>query len=412
MIRLDSIRFQASLLVATILIGLIHLVWVESIWACGPPPAPLAAGPVGRHVGAGQGRGAGVVAEQGVRFDIASVVDCLNLSEMAEPDWAVDRPQPQDSQLLLIPLSLTTDLDAAARKQLREIRLEIRFVERGVEVFDYLPQTITGSDIEGPISVEETSDRNSSGNVNLSGSYEMVRGSVGLGGGKSEKTTKRYMTLPEQQLVAASGTLERRRGVYFKFLKSGQVAWDLERNVSLIARVPQGWRSGLLRVDVVAAGRRSSFPGLEQDVTLARQRFFVSYVSPGDREALTHARNLMERYAVTRQKIYAASRSTNARQPQLLDGMLGSTQSKPNLAGETGRWLVTGRYAREDYQRIARLDRRTRESLDALINARQHQLQLNRVALTTAQESGGPLRPSHASSHGNLPESSLGQVGR
>ena len=374
--RVASKHWQAGILLLAVGVGLIHILWVEAIWAAAIPAAPQQAG---------QG--------PSLNFDVGQVVECIELAQLPDPSWLTAKPAPPSSQLMLIPLNVSTNIERDdVRRQLKEVRIEIRFRERGAEIFDYFPQTTSVPDVDGPINVEEIEDRNASLNLNVSGAHEMVRANAGLGGGHSQKTIKRYAAIPEQNMVSATGTLDRRNGVYFKFLASAHVPWDAERQLILVAKVPRGWRSGLLQVDAWATGQRRALPGFDSDYLVRRQRFFVSYCAAGDGQAYEQAARMMETYAIAAEQLSRASQAT--RGPlgdleQLLSGPAPAEVSPIDLQ----RWLVTGRQSAADNSSLAILPVGLKSRCGELVTARQDQLRMNFDSMESAKlaqaENGG-----------------------
>jgi len=307
-----------------------------------------------------------------IRFDVASVIQCADLVD------PLDKPLPMDGQLVLIPLSITTDLDAKARKQLREIKVEIQMLQANNEIFDYLPQTATFSDIQGPVNVEVSNEKSASLNLNVSGSQDLVRANGNLGGGTKNRATRRYSELPKQQVVSATGTMNRRTGVFFKFMKSSQIAWDVERHISIIVRVPENWRAGMMRIDIVALGKKMVVPGITEEYTMSDTRFHVPFVRKDDADALRQSRDLVEFDSRARKLIVESNRNQN-----LLDRSLRDVQSLVSGRHDAvsnkdlDRWLAAPKVSEGDRKRLRSLNRQQQSVLDEFLIKRRLFFALN-----------------------------------
>ena len=241
--------------------------------------------------------------QEKIRFDVDSIIECQEITP------SKDQRRPTEGRLIRIPVLVSADVDDDLRKNLTQIRIDIQFLQRGNSVFDYSPQTTSHTRIQGPVSIEKHDEKNGSFGFNLSGSYEPVRGSANVGLGKKKRTSVRYQELPEKTLVSATGTVNRRSGVYFKFLKYSEVPWDSERNLSVIAQVPEFWRAGVIRITVVAEANRSILPGIKDRYSVAKKIFYVPFVQQGDREAFRLASDL-NRQASKVRKLVASSSPT------------------------------------------------------------------------------------------------------
>jgi hypothetical protein len=156
------------------------------------------------------------------------------------------------------------------------------------QVEDYSPQTTLHSAIQGKITRENKAESDASAQIHLSGRYDrLLGGDATIGGGKREATIEKYETLPEMEIVSASGTIGRGRGVYFRFKPSGQTALEGSKPLTLTFRVPADWRADTVRVDCTALANESKLAssfGAGHKV-VAKQVFSVALFQAGDDEA-------------------------------------------------------------------------------------------------------------------------------
>jgi hypothetical protein len=94
--------------------------------------------------------------------------------------------------------------------------------------------------------------------------------------------------------VAASGTLDRGRGVYFKLKPSRSTSLEGAKEFVVVFRVPADWRGDFLYLSCTATGvKRSVVPPLREDVVCGKRRFIVAIYSEGDRAARAAAERLV-----------------------------------------------------------------------------------------------------------------------
>ncbi len=285
------------------------------------------------------------ISQEKIRFDVDSVIECQNVTQGPEK-----KPKPKEGRLIQIPIMISADIDQALRKHLTQIRIDVQFLQRGNTIFDYSPQTTSFSKIQGVVNVERHNEKNASLGINVSGSYDPVTGSANAGFGKKNRTSLRYQELPDKKLVSATGTQNRRSGVFFKFLKYSEVPWDSERNLSIIAQVPEYWRGGMSRITIVARANRSILPGLKESYTAVKQIFYVPIIQEGDREALRLA-YVLNRQAADIRKL--AKRKTGT--PTLYRSSSTSSVRQADLH----RWFVRPTRDVSQYSQLSRAQRKT-----------------------------------------------------
>lgn len=178
-----------------------------------------------------------------------------------------------------VPLRISTRIDVDRRTTIEELYFEVRFITSHVAVLDYDPKTQLASDIEGAIEVQVTDEESKSLGTSVNGTYHgIVSAQGGLDVGSKSIDTRKYRKMPEQQTIAASGTLDRGRGAFFKFRRASQQTLEGDKFVSVVIEVPSTWRAGLIDVSVAAEGTVSSglSIGSPERMTIRQQRFLVA----------------------------------------------------------------------------------------------------------------------------------------
>ena len=120
---------------------------------------------------------------------------------------------------------------------------------------DYLPKTQLSSDVVGKVAV----DAKKGGSANIGGSlsarYDGIgAGSLNAGANKSSESHVRYELLPPLELLAASGTILRGYGAYFKLRPSKQTSLEGAKEFVCVLRVPAAWQAGTVTIRCEAFG--------------------------------------------------------------------------------------------------------------------------------------------------------------
>jgi hypothetical protein len=322
--------------------------------------------------------------ETQINFDVASIIECYDVTDPP------DKPLPSEGRLIHIPIVVSADVSRAARSKIRQIRIEVQFMQADNEVFDYLPRTHSHSDIQGSINIEENDEKNANFGLNISGSHEPISANSNAGASKKTRHSKRFSQLPKQQLVAATGTINRRTGVFFKFLPSTQEAWDAERHLAIMARVPENWRAGMVRIKVTATGDEKIIPGVSDQVTLSKATFFVPFVKTGDREAASLVRQFLRQDLNAKRMIAQQSQSKNVFKNSWreLKGLI-EDQPEPLRQSDLERWMIRPQISKSDKSRLQKLDDDERRLVAQWISLRRGILAMNsdvRLARTEKTE--------------------------
>ncbi len=166
----------------------------------------------------------------------------------------------------------------------------VRIVSRheDVQVADYFPRTELQSDVFGPMQISQEGDRVREAAIRGAGGYPGVGSAQGYAYyHDNSHETVHYARKPSMELVNAAGTLERRRGVYFKVRQSSQTTLEGARPFRIVFEVPNSWRADLLDVTIEAAGLENSHS--KRPRVLSTQQFVVALYQESDDNAANAA---------------------------------------------------------------------------------------------------------------------------
>lgn len=156
---------------------------------------------------------------------------------------------------VVIPVS--SESRSGDRDQVHEFRFDVFWNRNIYPICDYGPKTRTVSEIEGLISVDKTTESNSSLGIKLGASYQEVVSSTGTAEiGHRNGTKLHYQEIPQHELLVASGTIHRGTGAFFRFHPSRTESLEGGRDLVVAFQVPSSWRAGVLQVECQAKGSR------------------------------------------------------------------------------------------------------------------------------------------------------------
>ncbi len=166
----------------------------------------------------------------------------------------------------------------------------VRIVSRheDVQIADYSPRTEMQSDVFGSMQISQEGDRIREAAIRGVGGYPGVGSAQGYAYyHDNSHETVHYAKKPSMELVNAAGTLERRRGVYFKVRQSSQTTLEGARPFRIVFEVPNSWRADLLDVTIEAAGLENSHS--KRPRVLSTQQFVVALYQEYDENAANAA---------------------------------------------------------------------------------------------------------------------------
>jgi hypothetical protein len=216
-----------------------------------------------------------------VHFDMPFTIACRDVTPR---DFAAAYP---NQRLVEARFEISSLLLAGKEQDLTQIFVRIDSPERTVSVVDYLPKTLHESRLASPIGISKTDERNASIGINVAGKYEILT-TLAANAGLGQKTTScvKYDLLPPLETVAASGTLLRGAGVFFKLKGSERRLLEGASEFALVLKVDRDWRTDHVRVLCTADGVQRGFvSSLDQSIRAGQREFAVALYLEGDEAA-------------------------------------------------------------------------------------------------------------------------------
>ena len=177
-----------------------------------------------------------------VNFDAVTLIDCRDVTP---EDFALVHP---DERLVEAIFCIST---FTARENYENMDLVIQIVSptRSVQVVHFLPNTTTTSEYATNIAHDQGAENIAGIGLNAGGTAaEVVNLTSNLNFSNKKTSNVHYEKLPPTQILAASGTLQRGSGVYFKLKPSSQTTLEGSREYAVTLRVPTTWRSDILHL--------------------------------------------------------------------------------------------------------------------------------------------------------------------
>ena len=319
------------------------------------------------------GMTAEAIAERSLTFDVAATLD---VQDVTTPEFTTAHPQ---EKLLLLSAHVSLYVAPTARLELHDVVITLDSPAAEFQVVDFLPKTTLDSRFAGNVSVNMNEERRSSLDFDATGYYKAITGAYVTGSYHDEHSLQaKFQMLPPRELVMASGTVQRGRGVYFKLKASSQNTIEGEKVFVVIARVPRSWRGDVARVRCEAHGREEALLGTwDENSTLAQQDFLVALYLSGDELA----RQLAERFIaaddrlrmVAQQQQRAIERDST---PKLLRKVGISSPAIP------ANWLYDWRFGQARAEVAERLPSSVREMALRYTQARAELHRMNGEATT------------------------------
>ena len=218
-----------------------------------------------------------------IDFDVPEAVACREVAR----EEAVDET-PTD-KFIEARFQISSLLRSGREADLSHYLYRIEDVRRTMQVVDYLPKTQLSSQIVGKVSVDAKQGGSSNIGGSLSARYDgIATGSLNAGASKSSESRVRYELLPPKELLAASGTILRGHGVYFKLRPSKQTSLEGAKEFVCVLRVPASWQAGTVTIHCEAFGTAKGGTSV-----CGRAEFRVALYLPGDEKAKAAAVELV-----------------------------------------------------------------------------------------------------------------------
>ncbi|MCA9177140.1 MAG: hypothetical protein KDB14_21775 [Planctomycetales bacterium] len=272
-----------------------------------------------------------LLADTSVRFDAGQTVACHNITT---PEFAADHP---GEQLWEAKLEVSS-LISGNERVLQHYFYQVDMIDQEIKFVDYLPQTTLESPYADPVNVERKDERSRSAGISVTWDT-LVKVAPTANAGTKSSTQVRYNLLPPKEQVAASGTLRRSRGVYFKLRPSTQHTLEGGKEFALVFRTPAGWRAGAMLLRCEAKSTKKSF-FKNETVSAGSGLFMLALYQAGDAEAKAAALRYAEAESKLRESAHR-ERSVIAKQQASVHFPLSEPQPPRVPAGWLERLLIT-----------------------------------------------------------------------
>ncbi len=239
-----------------------------------------------------------------VEFDVAASVACRDVTT---PEFAAAFPS---EKLMQATFSISSLVRRGRQNDLAEFFYRIESPGGTLRIVDHLPRQELASPFVGPIAVEKKDESTAKIGGLVTGHYPpFSNAELNAQASSTSGLSVRYEMLPPKELLAASGTLNRERGVYFKLRPSPQTSLEGAKQFVCVLRVPKGWRGDCVRIDCQAACQGASpWPMPEGSGDCGAATFLVALFAAGDEEA----RQLMSQVVAADDRLTVAVRRHRA----------------------------------------------------------------------------------------------------
>jgi hypothetical protein len=323
-----------------------------------------------------------LISAESVSFDVASTIAA---SEVSNAEFSQRYP---GEKIIAIQARVSLFLHPQCGAKLQEVVISLESPAAEFAVVDFQPKTQLETSFAGPVSVNYQQEQRQELNFDAAGYYKSLTG-VTLNGAYLDKSAlqAQFNLLPPRDLLLATGTLNRGRGVYFKFKANSQTTLEGEKSFVVLARVPKTWRGDVLRVSGEAHGTPASLLGvIEEQSVVARQDFLVALYQANDEMARSRAEQL-----TLRQQQFIQLASTQQRQiernttPKMLRkmGISASTLSPAWLK----QWIFTSAQA----NLLEKFPSEVRDAAWSFVRARAALHELNGEATTRVVSNAVPV---------------------
>ena len=279
----------------------------------------------------------GVAGGLQVEFDVATTVPC---HEVTTPEFAAAFA---NEKLMQATFNISSLIRRGREADLAEFLYRIESPSGGVRIVDHLPRQELASQIMGAIAVEKKDESSRKVGGLLTGHYPpFSNAELNAQAGASSGLNVRYEMLPPKEVLAASGTLNRERGVYFKLRPSPQTSLEGAKQFVCVLRVPKGWRGDCVRIECQAVAEPRGWPVANEAAECGSATFLVALFAAGDEEA----RAIMSQVVAADEQLTSAVRRHRSAVPRWLDrsgmpgyGELRQWVSPPSVAALKRRLL-------------------------------------------------------------------------
>lgn len=188
-----------------------------------------------------------------VGFDVPSEVIAIDVTPEA---YALKQPERRLIEIE-IPVSLLLFRGQASR--IEDVVIEIEASESDLQVHDYSPKTLLTTNITKPIEQRQSSASDKTLGGSLGGKLGTdiaISPTIDGGMSKSNTVTETITIEPPKQATIVSGTLNNRRGAFFKLRPSSQTTLEGERSFKVTFSIPCNWPGGEIDIRCYARGQQ------------------------------------------------------------------------------------------------------------------------------------------------------------
>lgn len=224
-----------------------------------------------------------------VAFDVAAIVECRDVTT---PEFAKLH---RNERLIEARLQISALVSGAPANKLTEFFYRIDSPERSMQVVDYLPRTTLASDFASNVGIEEKKEQSTAVGLNAAGPYgPLTATNANLSASDKNANCLKYELLPPLETVAASGTLDRGNGVYFKLRPTPRNSVEGAKEIIVVLRTPSTWRADYVTVRCQALGQPSHVPFSSRETQICGQgSFVVALYLASDEDAQAAARDFI-----------------------------------------------------------------------------------------------------------------------
>ena len=228
-------------------------------------------------------------------FDSPRIVEGNELPEAVAPPG---------ERLIELKIPISTYLAAGNPHDLVEVMHRVEFADpaNATRIVDWSPRTALFSEIAGNVAIEKSEERNRQLGLTLNSSaIEIVKGGATASLGRKSTTVTRYQKVPQHEVLAASGVLQRGTAAYFRFKPSPQTTFEGSRELCLTLAIPASRRAGALILVCEANGVERGFVrSLDEPVRCGAAKFLIPFYAADPRVADAGARDAAARDAADR----------------------------------------------------------------------------------------------------------------
>ena len=221
----------------------------------------------------------------GITFDLPSSVECRDITTQ---EFAIANPKLRQIE---VKVRISARQTEGAIATIVQFDYEIR-VGSTIRVIDYQPKTLLESSIaQDQVEVTSAAEDSQANGVDAHVNYKPL-----IFGGSHTTTAKRseakhFKQMASQDVVLASGTVEREHGVFFRVRASRVDAFEGLHDFTLIVAVPRGWRADVCEISCIARVTKQSMM-TSSESSSGGLRTSVGMYLVGDAEAAASAEQL------------------------------------------------------------------------------------------------------------------------